>query len=154
MSIDTSQFVVNNSKIPIELVDPKKDLKTTKELFEQSTDVNAEDIESSSKGEFQPFEFSSVDLRSLELFVADLYDLYVVDYSLPPEINIDGLSLRFGDLKIDYLKKTRLVLALTASGLTIAMIASLLMLPKPYNLASLALCGPLFVSTYGLITQK
>lgn len=94
------------------------------------------------------------DRKLLQYFVYDIYDVYFLDYSIPSEINIEGVALRFGDLKIDYLKRTRLALALATTGLSVAMIVGLLTLPKPYNLAVLALCGPLFVSTYGFITQK
>lgn len=150
--MDTQQIITSNYRVPFDL---QNDIKTRSK--ESSKDQLIENLEESSlmgANIFPVMDWDIEDLRSLQFFITDEYPTYLFDYSLPSEINIEGFTLRFGDLKVDHIKKTRLALALATASLSTAMIVGLLTLPPPYNLASLALCGPLFVSTYGLVTQK
>lgn len=158
--MDTQQNLTTNFR---PLIDFTKDMSPFKETLElkdfqwdettKSEETSATDVDQFSN-EMSIWDADPESLRSLQIFVFDQYPLYLIDYSFPAEMNEDGFSMRFGDLKVDYLKKTRLALVFSASGLSITMVVALLTLPHPYNLASLALCGPLFVSTYGLLTQK
>lgn len=158
MAVETLQFNNSNTKLslPADKVEWDSLLKyrffpdvasTIPEESEQAGLPKLEETISSTELDFE-------ERKLLRYLVYDLYDFYFLDYSVPAEINNDAIASRFGDLKVDYIRKTRLALALSMAGLSATMIAGLLMLPHPYNLASLALCGPLFVSTYGLITQN
>lgn len=146
-AMDAEQIITRNYRLPI--IEPKDSQKSIEDLKSERTEMDPSDKEGPSI-----FDLGQVDLRALEIILVRSDEYYLIDFSLPSEENVNAFCLAHVDLKVDYLKKTRLALALAASGLTVAMIASLLLLPKPYNLASLALCGPLFVSTYGLLTQK
>ncbi len=78
--------------------------------------------------------------------------MYYVERTPIPMNQQQNISL---DVRIDFLKKTRLPLTLTAATFSTLIVASIFGLPFPYGLiASIAFCGPLFVSLYGLKTQQ
>lgn len=151
--MDTQQNLTTNFRQPFDL---RKDMSYSREeIFEPQSDEQKETPELSSTNEaFYTRDLDLDSLRSLQLLVVNEYPLYLIDYSFPSEINTDGFALRFGDLKVDYLKKTRLALAISTTILSISLVTAVLALPYPYKIGALALCGPLFVSTYGLVTQK
>ena len=102
-------------------------------------------------------ENDDVNAKNIQFMVQELEPTYVIELYAPLELNIDADSLRFnGDIKIELLpKKTRLALAIAAASLSASLLAALIALPPPYNVASaIALGGPLFVSSVGLLTQK
>jgi len=127
-------------------------------------------LESEDSMTLNPLSFSSIGLdpetmKLLSPIIDDAVDIefefqesepiFLFDYSLPAEINTESHSTRFGEIKLEKLRKTRLPLKLSIAGLSVSIIAALLTLPYPYNWASaIALGGPLFVSSYGLLTQK
>lgn len=95
------------------------------------------------------------DTGEIEFTFQESEPIFLFDFSLPAEINTEQYSTRFGEIKVDQLRKTRLPLKLSVVGLSVSIIAALFTLPYPYNWASaIALGGPLFVSSYGLLTQK
>lgn len=146
--MDVEQNVRSNYRLPS--VDPKDSQKSLGDRMESEKI----DADSSNTVGSSILDLGQVDLRSLEIIIIRDVEFYLLDYSAPSEINMNVLSMRYGDLKVDHLKKTRLALALSASILSMSMIAALIALPYPYKVGALALCGPLFVSMYGLVTQK
>jgi len=166
MSLLTAQLITSNFKVqPEKTVNPQHDsLKNVQRniLEETHPDLKKErdkiDFDFNSLEAFGEMIFSSTELDPENIFefsVEDVYPFYLFDFSVPSEINTDAYALMFGDFQIELIRKTRAPLALATSGLSAAIVAALLGLPSPYNIASaIALGGPLFVSTYGLLTQK
>ena len=149
IAVYTEQISTRNYKLPS--IDPKDTQKVLEETIEKEDTVGTHDI----KSEIQSIlDLGQVDLRALEIMIVRDAEIYLLDYSLPTDINTNASSIRYGDLKVDYLKKTRLALAISAAILSVSMVTALIALPYPYKIGALALCGPLFVSTYGLVTQK
>lgn len=154
----TIQFSISNTKLSLPTDKIEWESLTKYRFSSDLIPTTSEEIETNDLPKLEETisatELDFEERKLLQYLVYDFYDVYFLDYSSPAEINESTITSRFGDLKVDHIKKTRLALALAASGLSVAMIAGLLTLPSEYKLAALALCGPLFVSTYGLITQK